>query len=351
MNIIKLILSVMAAAVLSSCSNTQPADVPQSNTQLVSAQVSQQKPDAQKKTDEKKTADKTGENTGKAVGKDDEPHSDTLVVYFSRTGNTKVIADYLIELAKADSYEITAAEPYTDADIDYNNSSCRANREQNDKTVRPAIADPITSLDGYDTIFLGYPIWWGQEPRIIDTFLESYDFSDKTVIPFCTSGSSGISVSEKNIAKLVKIGQQPEGRRFAAGTDKKEVKEWYDMLPAAKASDKLTLTVNDTKLTVTLADTNAAKELADKVRKEPVTVKLGEYGGFEKVGKLPWKLSADDESVTAKAGDIMLYQGGQMTIFYGSNTWSYTRLGKVDDVSSDELAELFGKKDITVTLS
>ncbi|MBQ3919404.1 MAG: hypothetical protein II695_06995, partial [Oscillospiraceae bacterium] len=137
MNIIKLILSVMAAAVLSSCSNTQPADVPQGNTQLVSAQVSQQKPDAQKKTDEKKTADKTG----KATGKDDEPHSDTLVVYFSRTGNTKVIAEYLIELAGADSYEITAAEPYTDADIDYNNSSCRANREQNDKTVRPAIAD------------------------------------------------------------------------------------------------------------------------------------------------------------------------------------------------------------------
>ncbi len=120
-----------------------------------------------------------------------------IAVYFSRTGNTEKIAEYLIDLTGADSYVIQAAVPYTDEDIEYNNSSCRANQEQNDKTVRPEIAEPISSLDSYDTVFLGYPIWWGQEPRIIDTFLESYDFSDKTVIPFCTSASSGISTSEK----------------------------------------------------------------------------------------------------------------------------------------------------------
>ncbi|HOO06837.1 MAG TPA: flavodoxin [Ruminococcus sp.] len=127
----------------------------------------------------------------------EEPQSDTIVVYFSRTGNTEKIANYLLEITGADSYVIQAAVPYSDEDIAYNNSSCRADQEQNDKTVRPEIADPISSLDGYDTVFLGYPIWWGEEPRIIDTFLESYDLSEKTVIPFCTSGSSGISVSEK----------------------------------------------------------------------------------------------------------------------------------------------------------
>ncbi len=100
------------------------------------------------------------------------PASDMLVVYFSRTGNTEKIAQYLIDLTDADSYVIEAAVPYSDEDIQYQ-TDCRANREQNDKTVRPEIADPIASLDGYDTIFLGYPIWWGQEPRIIDTFLES----------------------------------------------------------------------------------------------------------------------------------------------------------------------------------
>ena len=117
----------------------------------------------------------------------DTESSDTLVVYFSQTGNTGKIAEYLIGLTHADSYVIEAAVPYTAEDISYQNSGCRANQEQNDKSVRPEIASPIESLNGYDTIFLGYPIWWGEEPRIIDTFLESYDFSDKTVIPFWRS--------------------------------------------------------------------------------------------------------------------------------------------------------------------
>ena len=158
------------------------------------------------------------------------PDNSTIVVYFSRTGNTEKIAEYLIDITGADSYVIEAAVPYTDEDIEYNNSTCRANQEQNDKTVRPEIAQPIASLDSYDTVFLGYPIWWGQEPRIIDTFLESYDFSDKTVIPFCTSGSSGISTSERNIAALVPIGEQLAGKRFAASAKKDDVKAWYDSL-------------------------------------------------------------------------------------------------------------------------
>lgn len=158
----------------------------------------------------------------------------TIVVYFSRTGNTEKIAEYLIDITGADSYVIQAVVPYTDADIEYNNSSCRANQEQNDKTVRPEIAEPISSLDSYDTVFLGYPIWWGQEPRIIDTFLESYDFSDKTVIPFCTSASSGISTSEKNISELVPIGDQLAGKRFSASAGKNDVKAWYDTLSLTK---------------------------------------------------------------------------------------------------------------------
>ena len=179
-------------------------------------------------TKEDKTASEVTEKNNVAATESTE--STTLVVYFSRTGNTEKIAEYLIELTNADSYVIEAAVPYTDEDIEYNNASCRANQEQNDKSVRPEIVDPISSIDSYDTIFLGYPIWWGQEPRIIDTFLESYDFSDKTVIPFCTSGGSGIGTSEKNIGELVTIGTQLEGKRFAAGASKDEVKEWYDTL-------------------------------------------------------------------------------------------------------------------------
>ncbi|MBQ4464814.1 MAG: hypothetical protein II916_02470, partial [Oscillospiraceae bacterium] len=280
-------------------------------------------------------------------------HGDTIVVYFSRTNNTEKIAQYLIDLTGADSYEIEAAVPYSDADINYSDASCRANQEQNDKSVRPEIADPIASLDGYDTVFLGYPIWWGQEPRIIDTFLESYDFSDKTVIPFCTSGSSGIAASEKQIAALVPIGEQLTGRRFAASATKEDVQAWYDTLPLAKEETAMMLQiqVGDKTLTASLADTAAAQELAKQLKTAPVTVTLNEYGGFEKVGKLPWPLTRTDEQISTESGDIMLYQGNQMTIFYEPNAWSYTRLGHIENVTQEELQSILGAGDVEVVLS
>ena len=114
---------------------------------------------------------------------------------------------------------------------------------------------------------------------------------------------------------------------------------------------KMKISVNGTELTATLAETAAAKELAEKLKAEPVTVTLDEYGGFEKVGELPWRLTQTDESTVTEAGDIMLYQGDQMTIFYDSNSWSYTRLGSIDDITGEELADLFGDGSITVTLS
>lgn len=161
----------------------------------------------------------------------EENTSNILVAYFSATGNTENIANHIVNITGADTFEIEAAVPYTAEDLDYTNSSCRANQEQNDKTFRPEIAESIENMDDYDIVFLGYPIWWGEEPRIIDTFLESYDFSDKTVIPFCTSGSSGITASERNIANLgVPIGNQLAGRRFAGTASEQSVSEWIDTL-------------------------------------------------------------------------------------------------------------------------
>ena len=114
---------------------------------------------------------------------------------------------------------------------------------------------------------------------------------------------------------------------------------------------KLKISVNGTDLSATLADSTAAKELAEKLKAEPVTITLNEYGGFEKVGKLPWSLTKSDESIVTEAGDIMLYQGDQMTIFYNSNSWSYTKLGHIDNITGEELEDLFGEGNITVTLS
>ena len=279
--------------------------------------------------------------------------NDTLVIYFSRTGNTEKIAEYLIDITNADSYVIEAAVPYSDADIKYQDDNCRANKEQNDKSVRPEIANPIASIDSYDTIFLGYPIWWGQEPRIIDTFLESYDFSDKTVIPFCTSASSGIATSEKNIKALVPIGNQLEGRRFSSGATKEDVKAWYDTLPLneEKSDNKLKISVNGTELTATLEDNSSAKALAELLKQGDITVDMSDYGNFEKVGDLPQSLLRTDENITTVPGDIILYQGNKITIYYDENTWNFTKLGHIDNISQEELKTILGGGDVTVTLS
>ncbi len=232
----KKLLSVIAiyscAMLFSACGNTESNNPTTQQTTTQQEQTTETT--ATDKPNEDKAISAVSETSAETSDIPESTANDTLVIYFSRTGNTEKIAEYLIELTDADSYVIEAAVPYTDEDIEYNNDSCRANQEQNDKSVRPEIANPISSINSYDTIFLGYPIWWGQEPRIIDTFLESYDFSEKTVIPFCTSGSSGIETSEKNISELVKIGNQLEGRRFPAGASKDEVKEWYDTLDLNK---------------------------------------------------------------------------------------------------------------------
>lgn len=275
----------------------------------------------------------------------------TLIVYFSCTGNTEKIAQYLIDLTEADSYVIEAAVPYTDEDIAYSNSSCRANQEQNDKTVRPEIAAPIPSLDGYDTVFLGYPIWWGEEPRIIDTFLESYDFSEKTVIPFCTSGSSGISASEKNIAALVPIGNQLAGKRFPANASADDVAAWYASLPLEQAEQKIQITVGDTVLTATLADNSSAQAFAELLKNGAVTVDMHDYGGFEKVGELPETLPRNDEQITTEPGDLILYLGSNITIYYDVNTWNFTKLGHIDNITQDELQSILGDGDVSVTFS
>lgn len=143
----------------------------------------------------------------------------TLVVYFSATGTTKGVAQTISSLTGADTYEILAAQTYTDADLNWNDQNSRTTLEQNDKTARPAIGSETISLDGYSTIFIGYPIWWGEEPRIMDTFVESYDLSGKTMIPFCTSGGSGIGSSGKNLEANAGGGNWIEGERLSSSSD------------------------------------------------------------------------------------------------------------------------------------
>ena len=153
-----------------------------------------------------------------------------LIAYFSATNNTKNIANHLDVILDADLYEITPEQPYTSADLNYGDSSTRATVEQNDPTARPAISGSVDNMEQYDVIFLGYPIWWGQAPRIISTFLESYDFNGKIIVPFCTSGSSGIGSSAMNLHALANNAIWADGQRFSGSASRSAVETWVNGL-------------------------------------------------------------------------------------------------------------------------
>ena len=154
------------------------------------------------------------------------PSSKTLVVYFSATGNTKAFAEKIAKTANADLVELVPQQPYTSDDINYNASNCRAEQEMKDESSRPAIATKIDNIEQYDTIILGYPIWWGDMPRIIYTFLDTYDLSGTTIMPFCTSASSGIDSSVSHIKALCPNSNVTSGHRGSSSTSEDSIQNW-----------------------------------------------------------------------------------------------------------------------------
>lgn len=149
----------------------------------------------------------------------------TLVVYFSATGTTKRVAETVASIMNADLYEIVPAQPYSEADLNYEDESSRAYTEQHDSAARPAIGGEALSLDDYGRIYLGYPIWFDQAPRIINTFLESYDLSQKTIIPFCTSNSSEIDNSVAALSDTVACKKWLKGYRFGADATEEDIRQ------------------------------------------------------------------------------------------------------------------------------
>ena len=153
-----------------------------------------------------------------------------LVAYFSATGTTKGVAEHIANGLNADIYEIVPEDPYTDADLNYNDNNSRTTIEMNDPNARPAISGSVENMEQYDIIFVGYPIWWGEAPRIVSTFMESYDFSGKTIVPFCTSGGSGIGSSASNLERLSSGATWLDGRRLNGSDSQDTVMEWVNGL-------------------------------------------------------------------------------------------------------------------------
>ena len=314
--LILLVLILMFAAICAGCGNTQAQATPAPAAETV---INDETPLLTQEQDPVNAPDAEKSEL-------EENSSTVLVVYFSATGTTRGVAEKIAALTDADLVEIIPAQPYTAEDLNYNDRTTRATVEQNTPDVRPEIANDI-SLDGYTMVYLGYPIWWGQAPRIMSTFVESHDFTGITVIPFCTSGSSDIGQSDDTLLS------------------------WINETGGATMDKTLTLVIGDTEVSVVWEENASVEALAEMVKTEPLTVQLSMYGGFEQVGPLGTSLPRDDVQTTTQTGDIVLYSGNQIVVFYGSNSWAYTRLGRITDKTADEMKALLGNGDVTITLA
>lgn len=154
--------------------------------------------------------------------------SKILVAYFSASGTTRKLAGKLAEATGADLFEIVPEELYTKADLNWMDKKSRSTLEMNDPSCRPAIQTQVADMAQYDVVFVGFPIWWYREPSIIDTFMEAYDFSGKTVVPFATSGGSGIGSSGRNMQKLAPGAKVEEGNRFSGIVSAAKLKTWAE---------------------------------------------------------------------------------------------------------------------------
>lgn len=197
----------------------------QSSTADTTAAESSEQAESNTEESAENTADKTNSETGK-----------TLVVYYSASGNTERVAKAAAEAAGADLFEIVPVEPYTSDDLNWRNNDSRVSREHDDESLRDVelVSTEVENWDSYDTVLIGYPIWWGIAAWPTDGFVKANDFTGKTVIPFCTAASSGIGQSGKLLADLAGGGDWQEGQRFASGASDKEIAAWVAGLGLAK---------------------------------------------------------------------------------------------------------------------
>ena len=210
--------AVMALSLLTACgsktSNDTPAQTPSNGTTTEDTPA--------ETPDDAATGDADNTASGSKV----------LVVYYSASGNTKRVAEDIAEAADGDLFEITPAEPYTSDDLNWTNSDSRVSREHDDESLRdvPLTTTEVENWDDYDTVFIGYPIWWGIAAWPVDTFVKNNDFTGKTVIPFATSSSSGMGQSGTLLSEMAGTGDWQDGQRFSSGASQSDVVDWVSDL-------------------------------------------------------------------------------------------------------------------------
>ena len=236
---LSLLLSLVMALSLAACSGSgdgsssqASSSAPESSAAESSASQPSSSSESEVSSEVSSQAPSSSEVSNEAQAEDTGSGSNVLVVYYSATGNTAQVAQYIADGTGGDLFEIQPVEPYTDDDLNWTDDNSRVSREHADESLRDVelVADTVDNWDQYDTVFIGYPIWWGIAAWPVDGFVEANDFSGKTVIPFCTSSSSGLGESGQLLADMAGTGDWQEGQRFRSGASQEDVQSWIDEL-------------------------------------------------------------------------------------------------------------------------
>ena len=310
-------------------------------------------------------------------------NSHILVAYFSRSGNTQIntdavssasltlnddgtttgnahqMAEWIAEETGGDLFLIQTEYTYP---VNYD-QTVEVGEGQDINGFHPPLASHVDNMEQYDTVYLVYPIWHYTLSVPVCAFLDEYDLSGKTICAFAANAGSRfadslerISEAEPDAAVIEGVSVSEREIDNAEETVKNRVKEIEKELsgssPEGKDMDQdMKLMIGDTVVTVAWEDNESVKELKELVSDGPVVIDMSMYGGFEQVGAIGTSLASDDVQTVTSPGDIVLYAASQIVIFYGSNSWAYTRLGKITGCTDGELTSLLGTGDVIITLS
>ena len=286
----------------------------------------------------------------------------TLLVYYSYTGNVKSIANDFLKTVDADVLEVLPAQEGLKYEADnyaIGSALIKAIRDNPDKAESyPEIKSYKIDLEQYSNIVIATPLWWSNMAAPMQTFLfqEGNKLTNKNIMLIVSSASSGISSVIDDAKRLVNKKNLTGEALWINNSNRSEMStlltQWIENQKfASKMTQKLIITVSGKSLEADFADNSSAKALADVLAKSAITYQADDYGNFEKVGDLGQSFPKNDENITTEPGDIILYQGHNLCIYYAQNTWSFTRIAKIKGVSKDELKEFLGEGEITVTLS
>jgi flavodoxin len=286
----------------------------------------------------------------------------TLLVYYSYTGNVKSIANEFLKTVDADVLEVLPAQEGLKYEADnyaIGSALIKAIRDNPDKAESyPEIKSYKIDLEQYSNIVIATPLWWSNMAAPMQTFLfqEGNKLTNKNIMLIVSSASSGISSVIDDAKRLVNKKNLTGEALWINNSNRSEMStlltQWIENQKfASKMTQKLIITVSGKSLEADFADNSSAKALAEALKQSPITYKADDYGGFEKVGDLGQSFPQNNEQISTSAGDIILYQGHNLCIYYGENSWNFTRIAKIPNISKEELIKFLGEGEITVTLS